>query len=290
MKNILFLSILAAVALNSHAQTYEDCAAALVICNKDPLYFPFTGGTGAVTGEVDSTCLQAEFAPSWIKWTVATSGSFVFTITPDSPLIDLDFAVFLLNNSGNCDDKTTTRCMAAGENVGQPFPSWEVCTGATGLSFFETDTEEAPGCNNGNNNFLAALDCIAGETYALVINNFSNDGSGFRVEFCGDAVLPCDTIVCLPLGDNEQKKAFLPMKVFPNPAGDVINLELEAPAAADARFSVVNAQGVQVADGFHSVLPGLNNLTLPAAGLPAGMYFIRLEMKSGFAVARFIKQ
>jgi gliding motility-associated-like protein len=53
------------------------------------------------------------------------------------------------------------------------------------LSTAESDTDEAPGCNGGNNNFVAAVDMIAGRSYALIINNFSNTGNGFSIEFGG---------------------------------------------------------------------------------------------------------
>ncbi|MEY3369056.1 MAG: hypothetical protein RI973_2211, partial [Bacteroidota bacterium] len=60
-----------------------------------------------------------------------------------------------------------------------------ICTGPTGLSEDETDLDEFPGCAPGQNNFVAALNMVPGKSYALIINNFSNTGSGFQIEFGG---------------------------------------------------------------------------------------------------------
>ncbi len=75
--------------------------------------------------------------------------------------------------------------MASGENVGQPFSTWEPCTGATGLSIGASDTEEIPGCQAGDDNFVSAINMEAGKAYALVVNNFSNTGNGFSIDFGG---------------------------------------------------------------------------------------------------------
>ena len=75
--------------------------------------------------------------------------------------------------------------MASGENVGDPFSVWEPCTGPTGLSLWSVDIEEIPGCQPGNDNFVAAIDMESGKSYALIVNNFSNTGSGFSISWGG---------------------------------------------------------------------------------------------------------
>ncbi len=165
----------------------SDCVDGVVLCDKSPFTVQSVLGAGNNPNEISpNTCIQLEISSVWYKWTCDEPGTLTFTLTPNQSTDDLDFAVYELPNGINdCANKNMIRCMASGENVGQPFPNWEPCTGPTGLSLGDTDTEEAPGCQAGDNNFVAALDMQAGVSYALVVNNFSNTGSGFSIEWGG---------------------------------------------------------------------------------------------------------
>ena len=130
--------------------------------------------------------VQAEISSVWYKWTCDMSGSLTFTLTPNQSSDDLDFAVFRLPGGINdCNNKELLRCMASGENVGAPFSEWEPCTGPTGLDLASSDTEEFPGCAPADDNFVSAINMVAGESYALIVNNFSNTGSGFSIDWGG---------------------------------------------------------------------------------------------------------
>lgn len=165
----------------------SDCPTGVVLCDKSPFTVESLIGAGSLTNEIDpASCIQAEFASAWYKWTCDQSGTLTFTLTPTNPTDDLDFAVYELPNGiDNCSGKELLRCMAAGENVGEPFSNWADCTGPTGLSLSSNDIVENPGCAPASDNFVAALDMVAGRTYALVINNFSNTGNGFSIQFGG---------------------------------------------------------------------------------------------------------
>lgn len=165
----------------------SDCPTGVILCDKSPFTVESLVGTGNLNDEIGpGVCVQIEFASAWYRWTCQDPGTLSFTITPTNPSDDIDFAVFELPGGiDDCSGKVKLRCMAAGENVGQPFPNWAVCTGPTGLSEDETDLDEFPGCAPGQNNFVAALDMEAGKSYALIINNFSNTGSGFQLTFGG---------------------------------------------------------------------------------------------------------
>ncbi len=165
----------------------SDCATAAVLCDKSPFTVESIQGAGNDTDEVDpSTCMQSEFASVWYKWTCDNPGPLTFTLTPTNPTDDLDFIVYELPNGvDDCSDKKLLRCMASGENIGQPFSAWEPCTGPTGLSLSSADTVEYPGCDPGDDNFLAHINMEAGKSYALVVNNFSNTGNGFSITWGG---------------------------------------------------------------------------------------------------------
>lgn len=172
---------------NAIPELSSDCSTAVILCDKSSFSVEQAVGEGSDPNEVDpSACINQEIASSWYRWTCKESGTFTFTITPNNPVDDIDFAVYKLPGGlDDCDNKELIRCEAAGENVGEPFSDWSTCSGATGLSLNETDVTEIPGCPTGQNNFVAAIDMIAGESYALVINNFSESGNGFSIEFGG---------------------------------------------------------------------------------------------------------
>ncbi|MFT4665593.1 MAG: gliding motility-associated-like protein [Polaribacter sp.] len=170
---------------NQVPEPEQDCGTSVILCDKSPFTVQSVVGFG--TQEVDAnTCMQGESASTWYSWTCEDSGTLAFNLSPNNPSDDLDFIVYELPSGvTNCNDKILLRCMASGENVGPGQPDWTPCTGNTGLSLSSTDVEESPGCQSGDDNFVSAIDMIAGTAYAVVVNNFSNTGNGFSVEFSG---------------------------------------------------------------------------------------------------------
>lgn len=169
-----------------------DCSTAVILCDKEPFSVPFLSGSGNDRNEIGNvdcsgpTCPLAESGSTWYKWTCKDPGTLTFTITPLNPVDDIDFVVYELPNGiNNCSNKADIRCEAAGENQNTPLSEWLRCTGATGLREGDPDTSEPCGCPTGNNNFVAAIDMVAGRSYALLINNFSQSGSGFSIDFGG---------------------------------------------------------------------------------------------------------
>lgn len=169
-----------------------DCATAVILCDKSSFTVPKVVGVGNQNNEIGNvgcngpSCIISESSSTWYKWTCRDAGTLTFVLTPLNPADDLDFVVYELPNGlDNCNNKNPIRCMASGENVGQPLSSWISCSGATGLRSGENDANETCGCPAGNNNFIAPINMVAGRSYALVVNNFSNSGDGFTVEFGG---------------------------------------------------------------------------------------------------------
>ena len=165
----------------------SDCADAVLLCDKSPFTVESVNSTGNSDDDLSETsCLNVEYSSTWYKWVCDESGTLTFTLTPNNPSDDLDFVLFELPDGlDDCDNKMELRCMASGENVGAPLVEWQICVGPTGLSTSESDVVEMPGCNNGSNNFIAALDMVSGRSYALMVMNFTNNGNGFAIEFGG---------------------------------------------------------------------------------------------------------
>ena len=167
-----------------------DCPTAVILCDRSPFAVDFVVGVGNIPGEIGDvscngvTCDFSESSSTWYKWTCDQSGPLAFTLTPNNPVDDLDFVVYELPNGiDDCTGRFDLRCMASGENVGADFSEWQACTGATGLSLSDGDDSETCGCQAGDNNFARAVDMVAGRSYALVVNNFSQSGNGFSIEF-----------------------------------------------------------------------------------------------------------
>ncbi len=169
-----------------------DCSSAVVLCDKSAFAVDYVTGVGNNPNEIgnvscsSASCPFTESSSTWYKWTCKDAGTLTFTITPLNPVDDIDFVLYELPNGiDNCSNKRDLRCMASGENVGEPVNNWIRCTGATGLRDGERDNGETCGCQSGDNNFVAPINMEAGKSYALVINNFSNSGAGFTIEFGG---------------------------------------------------------------------------------------------------------
>ena len=184
----------------------QDCATAVVLCDKNSFSIEKLQGFGQVRDEAAGSCLdgirpdsppgtfpdETETGSAWYKWTARTSGTLTFTLTPngEDPEEDLDFAIYRLPGGlDDCANKELLICMASGANApGSPI-SDAPCKGPTGLANGDSDVLELAGCDIGDNNFAAPLMMIAGESYALIVNNFSGTGFGFSIDFGGTGEL-----------------------------------------------------------------------------------------------------
>ncbi len=164
----------------------SDCNSSVVLCDKSSFFVENLNSIGLNDRELPiDGCINQESASAWYTWTALTTGSLTFTLTPTSPNPeeDLDFILFRLPNGlTDCNTKEIVRCMASGETTG--FDN-RPCLGPTGLRTGATDIVETGGCQAGDDNFLAPLDMIAGESYALIVNNFTESGAGFTIDFGG---------------------------------------------------------------------------------------------------------
>ncbi|MFC3160333.1 hypothetical protein ACFOEQ_19300 [Chryseobacterium arachidis] len=153
----------------------SDCITAIPVCgNSDVSYFPT--GAGVVDDQVNAngSCLQAnEHFSVWYQFTVATSGTLTFTISPQAPFTaDYDFAVYGPNVT--CGTKgAPIRCNYAGA---------QAAPNQTGLQIGLTANSGA---------WSPALNVVAGESYYLIVDNWSgaNAAMAFSMTWGGTATL-----------------------------------------------------------------------------------------------------
>lgn len=176
---------------NPVATATSDCPSAAILCDKSPFVVQSVEGAGFNISEInDASCFfngqgtNYETNSTWYVWTCSQAGTLEFTLTPNNPSDDLDFVIYRLPNGvGNCTGKQIVRCMASGQTAGV---NSVLCLGPTGLRAGDPDVSEDAGCSEpGDDAWLAPLGMVVGETYALVVNNFSTTKSGFSVQFGG---------------------------------------------------------------------------------------------------------
>ena len=159
----------------------QDATSASVLCDKSTFVVQVLSGGGSNPDEAAGTCLDVGFGDTenqstWFTWVAANDGTLSFSINPINPTDDLDWVVYEFpNGPGNSTGKIELRCMASS------------CIGPTGLRESSNDFVEQPGCSATDDNFLKALDQEENKTYGILINNFSESGVGFEMEFSGDA-------------------------------------------------------------------------------------------------------
>jgi hypothetical protein len=176
---------------NPPVEPTSDCPSSSILCDKSPFVVQYVTGAGSNNGEMqDAACFNNgvpgifESNSTWFVWTCSQSGTLTMTLTPLNGPDDLDFVIYRLPNGiKNCNGKILERCMASGQSQGI---NSTACLGPTGMRNGDPDISEDAGCSEpGDDAWLRPLDMIQGETYALVVNNFSATGNGFSVEFGG---------------------------------------------------------------------------------------------------------
>lgn len=76
--------------------------------------------------------------------------------------------------------------------------------------------------------------------------------------------------------------------LYPNPAVELAQLRLKAPAENPVKASIFNASGQLVAE--YMVTAGSNTLEIEAAEWPSGMYFLRMQGKTNEPALAFMKR
>jgi Secretion system C-terminal sorting domain/PKD domain len=150
----------------------QDCGNAIAVCNNSyQQNSSYEGGGNVVDFAPGTTCLSTgETNSVWYTFTVNQSGTFTFTINTQN---DYDFALYDLTNSdcSQIPNLTPVRC------------NYSATQGSTGL------TLPTAGGNISNSAsgspFMPGIDVVAGQRFALIINNYTANANGYSVNFGG---------------------------------------------------------------------------------------------------------
>lgn len=79
------------------------------------------------------------------------------------------------------------------------------------------------------------------------------------------------------------------VKVYPNPAGRSISMDLTSPQGMSSILSIYNGEGTLITKRYFQLITGLNHLTWDISNLSAGIYYCKVE-NTGWPVVSFIKK
>jgi len=207
-KFIVFLACLAPTAnLYSQAPTVQDCPGAIPVCQ--PVYSTTNSYTGhgniypeIHAGQACPLCMDGEKNDVFYVITVQTNGLLKFSLTPNNPSNDYDWAIFNMTNV-DCSQIYTQAVLlqsscnsygATGTN------------GATGINSAQSNNKNCngPGTTNGPA-WNKDLTVTAGQTYVLNISNWSStQQSGYTLDFSASTAVIFDNVP--PTIDSVQQK------------------------------------------------------------------------------------
>lgn len=152
-------------------QPEQDCIFAIPLCQDTYFQSNAYSGAGENPDEIngDYSCMKiGERNSVWYRFTVQTTGSLCFTITPVDPLDDYDWALFNITNAS---------CASIYNDPGREVScNWTYNNGCGGV----TGANGSANCPDQNE---PCLNVVAGETYVLNVSNFTSSNSGYTLDF-----------------------------------------------------------------------------------------------------------
>ncbi len=249
----LYLSLLLGIS-SAYAQVSPDCVNAIPICSNTPVNGGTLGlGVDDFNGALMSGCLEEallgtiESNSAWYHFRTGASGQLGFNIGFDI-MEDWDFALYKTSDCANLGDPI--RC-----------------------NFYDNQDEDAfigigedPTGQSGNVQYEDWLPVESGEDYYLLINNFSNQNSGFSIQFSGNIFVtnPYDALDCSIINN-------LLGPPITSCENEVVVLDATTTMAIDYDWFEDNGNGFQPISGVHD--PTLQVTT-------SGMYRVNVIMPS----------
>jgi len=181
---VIIVAIVFLGVFTAKSQT-PDCEGALGVCSNGAIDANSSGpGTNDFTGGSGSLgCIDAEHQSLWLFVQIESGSTLGFVIDPIGS-DDYDFAVYGPNRT--CD------------NLGNPVRcSWAAGSSNTGMSGSASDLSEGAG----GDGFVRWLTVNPGDTYYILIDNYSASNQGFTLNWNGNSDLNCDVALPCPVID-----------------------------------------------------------------------------------------
>ncbi|HVG08752.1 MAG TPA: gliding motility-associated C-terminal domain-containing protein [Thermoanaerobaculia bacterium] len=168
-------TVVLTLASPSCLDAQQDCNTGIPVCQNIYVQNNSFQGTGAIL-EAAATCLAGESSSVWYIFTAQTTGSFAFTL---NTALDYDFALYNITIGGcaGIANATPIRCNFSATN------------GNTGLTLPAQGETPALSIAAGGVPTMPGINVTAGQTYALLVNNFNNNTNGYTLTFSGGATI-----------------------------------------------------------------------------------------------------
>jgi gliding motility-associated-like protein len=195
MKKIISAFVLCFVVQNwaiAQSPTVQDCLGAIPICQNQYTESSIHYGDGNYHTEINDniSCLDEEYYSVWYTFTAQTTGYFRFSITPNTYSNDYDWAVFNLTNA-NCSEINSNASLCVSCNS---YGDYDGNNGSTGAnSTLGYGNSNGPGTDNGPA-WNSDIPVTAGNTYAMLICNWSQSTSGYSLNFNGSSAVIYDNV------------------------------------------------------------------------------------------------
>jgi len=185
LKNFSLLSLMVvfSLKLSAQGQPEQDCSSAISVCQavyNQPNSYTSFGQTQELNSSNQGCLGGNETNSAWYIINVTSSGTLVFTITPNLTSNDYDFAVWNATGQGCAAIAAgpPTRCNFSGQG------------GPTGLSATAANPSEGAG----GPPWSSLINVTAGETYILLVDNWSNNAIGYTLDFSASTASIHDTV------------------------------------------------------------------------------------------------
>jgi hypothetical protein len=169
----------------------QNCSSAAVLCSNAALSSASPGfGTQELSSNPPQGCLVAgEHQSSWYVFSPQSTGTIQFNITPLTP-IDYDFAIW--------GPFTTLNCASLGSPIRCSYAAPGSGINPTGLNGTALDASEGAG----GDGFVQQLTIGAaqvGQIYVMVVDNWTNNGVPFTMQWNLGGGLSLDCTIPLPI-------------------------------------------------------------------------------------------
>lgn len=182
LTNTFILALLCSSTLLTAQITSQDCLGAIPVCQDTYTESTSPSGEGGIPNEMPpGTCTAGEINSLWYVFTASEDGDIGFLITPNNLNDDYDWALFDITNTecGNLQASDVVSCNAAG-GAG--------CHGVTGCSVDGVGNNTPGGCF-GNGPLNELVPSVQGNTYALMVSNWTGSTHGYTLDFSGSSGL-----------------------------------------------------------------------------------------------------
>jgi hypothetical protein len=272
MRKIIFV-ILCVFAVQGKAQTsISDCDGAIILCGDLYTETQASFSSGNLF-EATGSCNQGiEQSSVWYTFTVQADGNLSFIIDPLNDVDDYDWGLFNITTGGCAGLGTTSpevECNSYGDFT---------FNGPTGISTANggTGTSNGPG-NTLGPPFNADLPVVVGQTYALVVMNWSNSFDGYTIDFGESTAALYDQVPPVPISAVTDCSNLTVVLTFSEP--------IVGTSVQPSDFTVTGASGtitVQSVTANNPTMADVFTIQLTNQVLIGGTYTLNITNTTGF--------